>query len=317
VSTAIAAVRRLRAVSPGRALRLPGRLVLAVPAHLRRRALVLAVVAGAFFALYMFVLRDIGLVAVDDVQVSGLTGKDAGRASVALEQAARSSTTLHVDHAAIDEVVARFPVIHSVRLETDFPHGLRVRVIEQRPAAMLVAGGRRIPVAGDGSILTGLPIRDALPVVKVAGSTIPAKQLTPSGTLDAVRVAGGAPPVLTPMLEGVTREHAKGWVVQIKDGPDLIFGPASRLGVKWASAVRVLADRDAAGADYIDLRIPGRPAAGGLPVQTVEPVAPAGSEEDGQSPVQGQAPSTPTPQATPQSAPQTPAPAAPAQGVQP
>jgi cell division protein FtsQ len=309
MSTAIAAVRRLRGASPRRALRLPGRLVLAIPAHLRRRALILAVLASMLFALYMLVLRDVGLVAVEDVQVSGLTGKDAGRASAALEQAARSSTTLHVDHAAIDEVADRFPVIHSLRLETDFPHGLRVRVIEQRPAAMLVAGGRRIPVAGDGSILTGLPIRDALPVVKVAGGTVPAKQLTPSGTLDAVRVAGGAPPALTPMLEGVTREGPKGWVIKIKDGPDLIFGPASRLGLKWSSAMRVLADRDAAGADYIDLRIPGRPAAGGLPVQTVEPVAPAGSEGDGSAPMEGQATAPVTPQA--------PAPEAPTQGVQP
>jgi hypothetical protein len=100
------------------------------------------------------------------------------------------------------------------------------------------------------------------------------------------------------MLEGITRQGAKGWVAQIKDGPDLIFGPATRLGLKWASAVRVLADRDASGADYIDLRIPGRPAAGGLPVQTVEPVAPAGAEDDAASPLQAQPATTPAPPAT-------------------
>ena len=42
---------------------------------------------------------------------------------------------------------------------------------------------------------------------------------------------------------------------------------------------RVLADPDAAGATYIDVRLPGRPAAGGLPAATLAPVAPAGDSE--------------------------------------
>jgi hypothetical protein len=43
--------------------------------------------------------------------------------------------------------------------------------------------------------------------------------------------------------------------------------------------VRILADPEAAGASYIDVRLPGRPAAGGLPAETVAPVAPAGSAD--------------------------------------
>jgi len=283
VSAAFAAVRRLGAVAPRRALAMPGRAVLAVPARLRRRLLALAVMAGLLFALYMLVLRDVGLVAVDKVAVSGLTGKDAGRAATALEGAARESTTLHVDHAAIDDVAARFPTIESVEVEARFPKGMRLTVTEQRPAAMLVVGARRIPVAGDGSVLTGLPVKASLPEVKIEAGEVPSKQLTPGGTLEAVRVAGGAPAALTPTLQDVARRGAKGWVVQIEDGPLLIFGPAAEVAEKWAAATRVLADRDAAGADYIDLRIPGRPAAGGLGVQTMEPVAPAGSE-DGATP---------------------------------
>ncbi|MET0811192.1 MAG: hypothetical protein ABWY65_08780, partial [Thermoleophilaceae bacterium] len=58
--------------------------------------------------------------------------------------------------------------------------------------------------------------------------------------------------------------------------PELIFGDARRARAKWAAAARVLADPEARGASYIDLRIPGRPAAGGLPAETVAPVAPAG-----------------------------------------
>ena len=84
---------------------------------------------------------------------------------------------------------------------------------------------------------------------------------------------------------------------------------------------RVLADRDAAGADYIDLRIPGRPAAGGLPVQTVEPVAPADSDAQTAPPAAAeQAPAPTEPQATTPAPVPTPTPVAPqpgAEGVQP
>ena len=39
----------------------------------------------------------------------------------------------------------------------------------------------------------------------------------------------------------------------------------------------MLADPEAEGATYIDVRLPGRPAAGGLPAATLAPVAPAGT----------------------------------------
>ena len=69
-----------------------------------------------------------------------------------------------------------------------------------------------------------------------------------------------------------------GIVVELRDGPELIFGDATRVRAKWVAATRVLADPDSEGATYIDVRLPGRPAAGGLPAATLAPVAPAGSE---------------------------------------
>ena len=63
----------------------------------------------------------------------------------------------------------------------------------------------------------------------------------------------------------------------MRDGPELIFGDATRARAKWIAATRVLADPEAEGASYIDVRLPGRPAAGGLPAATLAPVAPAGT----------------------------------------
>lgn len=307
MSAAAAVVRRIRSRPSKRA---PSRLhALALPPRLRRRLLALAVIAAVLSGLYLFVLRDLGIVGVEKVRVRGLAGSsDTARATAALQAAARKSTTLHVDSDALREVARQFPVIKSVSVHTNFPHGMRIEVTQQRPAAMLVIGTRKVPVAGDGAVLTSLPAAGALPTVKVQGD-VPVKRLTPSGTLDAVRVAGGAPAPLTATLASVTRRGDKGWVVTMRDGPDLIFGPATSVAEKWRAATRVLADRDASGADYIDLRIPGRPAAGGLPVQTIQPVAPAGSAGDDPAvdpPLQG-SPATPS-AAAPQPAAPAPSP---------
>lgn len=249
------------------------RSALAPSPRARRRFVIAALVTAVLGAGYMLWLRDSGLVAVKEVEVTGLTGRDADRVRTALDGAARGMTTLHVDRDALEAAAAPFPVVRAIEVETDFPSGLRVTVIEQRPVAVLVSGERRIPVAGDGSVLSGLPTEGSLPEIHTAVA-IPAAQLEPGATRDAARVAGGAPGVLVTRLDQVEREESRGLVVSVEDGPELIFGTAERLTAKWAAAVRVLADPDAAGAEYLDLRLPDRPAAGGLAVETVVPVTP-------------------------------------------
>jgi cell division protein FtsQ len=314
MSALAATVRRLRVVAPSR-VSIPGS-----PWLKRRVAYTLAAVlllAGA----YMVWFRNSGLVAVEKVQVSGLTGKDARRARAALEGAGRETTTLNVDRGSIEQAAQAFPVIRALEITPDFPSGLRIRVLEHRPTAVLVSGDRRVPVAGDGSILTGLPLGGSLPTIDVKGA-VPSRRLGSGSAMGAVRVAGTAPAVLTHRLASIQTTQSKGVVVKVSHGPDLIFGTTARLHAKWAAAARVLADPDAAGAEYIDLRIPERPAAGGLAVETVAPVAPAGAPDPeqtaptspatGQSPV-AQSPATgaPTGQAQPvqpqaQTAPATP-----------
>lgn len=223
----------------------------------------------------MLWLRDSTLVAVEDVTVTGPTGPDAERLRAALDDAARNMTTLHIDRAALVAAAEPFPVVKAVEVEADFPHGLEVIVTEHQPVAVLVSGSERLPVAADGSVLEGLPTGGPLPEVKAQGP-VPDAQLGPGPALDAVRVAGGAPGMLVGQLGEVRREGDRGVVASVDDGPDLIFGTTARLAAKWAAATRVLADPDAAGAEYIDVRLPERPAAGGLAVETVAPVAPAG-----------------------------------------
>jgi len=55
-----------------------------------------------------------------------------------------------------------------------------------------------------------------------------------------------------------------GLQARLRNGLVLRFGDGQRLPAKWIAAQRVMSDPGAAGATYIDLRVPSRPAAGGL-----------------------------------------------------
>ena len=114
-----------------------------------------------------------------------------------------------------------------------------------------------------------------LPSIEVEGA-IGSKSLDDPTARGAAAVAGAAPAVLRTRIDDVQRRSEDGIVVELREGPELIFGSASRLRAKWAAAARILADLEARGASYLDLRLPGRPGVGGLAAETVTPVAPAG-----------------------------------------
>ncbi len=189
-------------------------------------------------------------------------------------------TTLHVREDRLDQAVAGFPVVRALEVTTDFPHGMTIRVIEHVPAAMAVTDAGRVPVAVDGTVLQAAT-PGALPTVRAHGRPRGPAAGRPVA-LAGARVAGTAPPALRRRLDEVHRDCDRGLVATMREGPELVFGGTSRLREKWTAAARVLADQDAQGATYVDLRVPGRPAVGGLAFQSVAP------------PVEEQAPAAPT-----------------------
>jgi cell division protein FtsQ len=266
--------RRARGGARAAILRLPAMALAILPPRLRRRLTCLLAACIVLAAGYHFWLRDSSVVAVEDVSVTGLTTKDAPRVRAALASAARTMTTLHVERSDLERAIAAYPVVRELEVHADFPRRLEIHVIEHRPAAMVDG----LPVAGDGTILRGMPVEGSLPTIDPAGK-LTGDRLTDAGALHAARVAGGAPGALRPRLEHVGLHTDDGIVVEVRDGPELIFGDATKVRAKWVAATRVLADPESAGASYIDVTLPGRPAAGGLPAETVSPVAPAGTEE--------------------------------------
>jgi cell division protein FtsQ len=255
-------------------VRAPGRALSTLPPRMRRRLTYVLAASVLLAAGYQLWLRDSSLVAVEEVSVTGLTTKDAPRLRAALVSAAHNMTTLHVEQPDLERAIAAYPVVRELEVHPDFPHRLEIHVVEHRPAAVVDG----LPVAGDGTLLRGLPVEGSLPTIEAAGS-LDGDRLTDPAALHAARVAGGAPGALRQRLERVELRAEDGIVAELRDGPELIFGDATRVRAKWIAATRVLADPESAGASYIDVTLPGRPAAGGLPAETLAPVAPAGTEE--------------------------------------
>ena len=234
--------------------------------HGRRRLAALVLLVAALAALYTFWLRDSSFVRVDKVTVSGLDRADTARVQAKLAEAARQMTTLDVDEAALRRAVADEPIVQSISVQTDFPHGLKISIVQNRPVAMLVAGGREVAVAPDGTLLDGVNASASVPVIRLGA--LPGNGHLPDGTArERVFVAAAAPPRLLARTQSILIEHGRGAVAQLTHGPVIIFGGPTALVRKWRAAAAVLAQRSSQGASYIDVRMPDRPVAGGLGVQ--------------------------------------------------
>jgi cell division protein FtsQ len=215
-------------------------------------------------------LRDSGLAKVTVVHVTGATTSEESAIRAALDSAAREMTTLHIRRNVLDDAVAQYTSVAGLRVQKDFPHKLSIEVLEHRPVAALDVDGRRIPVSGGGIVLTGVQAARGLPAIR-KDTAPPDGRVTDQRTRAALAVAAAAPEDLLTRSERVWW-GPRGLTIDLRDGPPLYFGTGDDPSLKWAGAARVLAEPSAAGATYLDLRVPGRVAAGGVgPVPQEQP----------------------------------------------
>jgi cell division protein FtsQ len=256
------------------ALRAVPRAALALPPAWRRRVAVALAAVVAVFSLYLVWFRNSSFVKVEDVEVAGLSGPQAKSIREALVQAGLGMTTLHVRQSDLRGAVSEFPVVRSVTAAGEFPHRLRVQVELNLPVAVLQTAAGRTPIADDGLLLPDVPVTSGLPTLR-AGGAAPAERVTGGRDFALLDVVALAPQPLRPRIRDVELAR-NGIVAHLRRGPYLIFGNADRLAAKWLAAARVLASPASQGATYIDLRLPDRPAAGGLSTTVLAPLAPAG-----------------------------------------
>jgi cell division protein FtsQ len=230
----------------------------------RRRRLALALVAAAALsALYWFWFRDSSLVAVSTVKVEGVgAGPASQQLRSALTEAGKEMTTLHLHPELLDQAVRPFPLVQSVSADPGFPSTLTVKVTERRPASVIGSGDRAVAVSDDGTVLRGLPAAKLqLPRLPLQS---PPKQPHLDGPVLQQALVLGAMPKPFRTLSDHSLNGESGVVVLLRGGVELRFGTAAHAAEKWRAAAAVLTDPGLGALDYVDLRVPTRPAVGGV-----------------------------------------------------
>jgi len=102
------------------------------------------------------------------------------------------------------------------------------------------------------------------PADDVAASKAQAVVLGATGPVGSrvVRLLAAAPYQLLAKVSQASDGGAHGLEAQLRNGPKVYFGSQDDLAAKWAAAAAVLADSGSSGADYIDVTVASRPAAG-------------------------------------------------------
>lgn len=244
-----------------------------------RLGLLAALIAVPLLGCGWLWLRQSSFVSVQRVQISGVHGPEAAAVQSALTDAARGMSTLDVHAGALLAAVAPLRVVREVRAVPRFPHGLLIEVVEQLPVAALLAGGVRTAVAADGVVLGPALLSGSLPSVTGTVELAAGKRVSDASVLGALTVLGAAPAPLARLAErAFTGPH--GLTVAMRNGLLVYFGDATRPHAKWLSLAHVLADPSSAGASYVDVRLPSRPAAGfpaGVTPPSASTAASAGS----------------------------------------
>jgi cell division protein FtsQ len=216
-----------------------------------------AVIAGG----YMLV-RNSSLVQVREVKIVGLSGYYDKEARSAVVNEATQMTTMNFDPTRIEEAAGGFVDVAGVKVETDFPHSATIYVDVRRPVLIARLNGRTVTLSQKGEVITAASSIAGLPHIEASGDVVNGR-VTGGKALAAATLLGAAPDVLMRKVDGI-KWGKFGIVVSMEKGPDLYFGTSADAKLKWRDAATVLASDAATGASYLDLRVPGRPAIGGL-----------------------------------------------------
>jgi len=237
-----------------------------------RIALVCALVALPLLGGGWLWFRKSSFVSVQTVRVVGATGPQAHAIDAALRSAAHGMSTLDLDTAALRSAVSQFAFVRGLHATTHFPHTLVITLDEQPPVAELVVDGAHTAVSAGGLVLGAGALTAGLPTVSGHWQPQPGQAVHEGSVLAALTVLGAAPRALAAQVASVY-PSSHGLTVAMRNGLLVYFGDAQRAPAKWRALERVLLDEGSAGASYVDVRAPERPAAGGFPEGVPPPVS--------------------------------------------
>ncbi|GAB2683364.1 cell division protein FtsQ/DivIB [Thalassiella azotivora] len=216
---------------------------------LRRVGWVLA--ASVVLAAAAWVLLWSPWLAVDEVSVQGTERV----APAEVQQAASSAVGVplaRVDLGAVEDDVRGLVRVLDATVERDWPSGLRVRVVERRPVAVVPAGEGALDVVdGEGVVLESVNEPPAgLPLVQVDVATA-----GPRTVVEAVAVLTAMPPALRGRVTTLSAASRDSVTLELADGSQVVWGSAEDSELK-AMVLEVLLQRPA---EVYDVSAPDTP----------------------------------------------------------
>lgn len=135
-------------------------------------------------------------------------------------------------------------------------------LVSSEPVAVIGSGGEAVAVAGDGTVLTWLPLPEDTKLPSLPLGSTPKGPRVQGPVLEQVHILAAAPAALRPYIEG-SYFGESGVDVTLTSGIELRFGDSTQAARKWRAAVAVLADPTVTALDYVNLYAPARPSTGG------------------------------------------------------
>ena len=236
-----------------------------------------AVLAGGYVA-----LEHSPVFGIDKVVVVGAKGSAAEAIRARAESAVGAESLLSVDPQAVADAVAGLPLVRSVQVDRAFPHVLRIRVVAERPAAIVETGTSRYTIARSGRVMGDAPKASRLPQLSASAAAIPNPgQALPPSTRDQVRLAAALLDH-TDLRVTLIADDQSGLSARLQGGTELRLGDGSVLDRKLVVAASLLAKRPK-GADgepvpvkYLDVSVPDHPVLRG---EQLDPGTAADGEE--------------------------------------
>jgi hypothetical protein len=237
------------------------------PASLVGGAAAVVVLVGLMF----LVARQSSMFSVTRVEITGAPPAVAAQARTAL-RSVDGQSLLRLDGSGVVATLEEIPSVYRASYDRDFPHTLRIRVVPERPVAVLRRGADSWLVSARGRVIARLA-RGALPTLPRIW--LGAAALVRLGEIVRDRSGSIASHALSSM-RGVglgarisfVKADGGRLVVGLRGGLEVRFGPPVDLGLKLAvarSILPLLALPSAGGPRYLDVTAPERPVAGSNP----------------------------------------------------
>jgi len=227
-----------------------------------RRSLAIGFGILAFALCGYLLARESSLFAIDRIEVEGGSARVDAQVRNALGSLA-GRPLVGLDGSAVLRRVDALPAVVRASYDRAFPHTLRIRVVPERPAAVLRRGRDSWLVSVRGRVMEGLPAGadSSLPRIWVSAHTsvTVGAELSGAGSGVSARAVGLAGPFATRVA---TVTYAGGALVfHLRSGIELLLGDGGNLRLKVAVAARTLPILPS-GSTFLDVSVPGRPVSG-------------------------------------------------------